>query len=201
MSLAVYHHHCLYSLIVSTEVHEGLVRLGTDISQFSDYEVLDTFGIRALWSPLNTCVKHYSCVFTLFGPNYLRVQAKHELVGFAQPWILNFKNPISQAMRFDKRLTLWFKFYIQRLFFRRAHKLIVELEHVKEGLVSKKIALAENISVVYNTLSALYSNSSLWSSVTLDKQANCFAIGFVTRDYPHKNIAILPSVAEILSVQ
>ena len=190
-----------YSLIVSTEVHEGLVRLGTDISQFSDYEVLDTFGIRALWSPLNERIKHYDCVFTLFGPNYLRDQAKHEIVGFAQAWILNFENPTSLAMRADKRLILWLKFYIQRLFFKRSHRFVVELEHVKEGLVSKKIALAENIFVVHNTLSSLYLDSSRWSSVSFIKHANHFSIGFVSRDYPHKNIAILPSVAQILLTQ
>jgi glycosyltransferase involved in cell wall biosynthesis len=190
-----------YTLIVSTQVHEGGIRIGTNVSKFSEYEVLDTVGVSALWSPLNKRIKHYDCVFTLFGPNYLRIQAQHEIVGFAQPWILIFKNPISQAMRVDKRFTLWFKFYIQRLFFKRSHKFVVELEHVKEGLVSQKIALAENISVVHNTLSALYSDSTRWSSVSFVKQANHFAIGFVTRDYPHKNIAILPSVANILFAQ
>jgi glycosyltransferase involved in cell wall biosynthesis len=187
-----------YTLIVSSEVHNGLQRLGVDLSVFSNYQVIDTIGLNALWSPLNQQVKQYDVVFTLFGPNYLRKQAKLEIVGFAQSWILKFDNPISQAMPQLAKIKLRLKFYVQRLLFKRSDKLIVELEHVKQALIKQTLADAHDIYVVHNTISLLYLDQSKWSAIRIPKQEESLSIGIVTRDYPHKNLAILPELASIL---
>lgn len=187
-------------LVVSDEVNDGLTRLNTKINDFGSYEVLNTYGLQALRSPLNKRIKCYHVVFTVFGPNYLRCKSKNELVGFAQSWILNFDNPVSKKMAFLNRNSLQAKFYLQWLFFLRTDHYIVELEHVKTKLVNKKGLNSEKVSVVHNTVSSLYLDKSLWRSISFKKNENEISLGIVTRDYPHKNLDILPLVAQQLEL-
>ncbi len=188
-------------VIVSTEVADGLARLKTNTSVFTNYEIINTYGLKAFFSSLNSRIKNYDVVFTIFGPNYLRVKSKNEIVGFAQLWMLNFNNPISEKMSFLSRNILRFKFYIQWLFFLRADHYVVELEHVKKSLVDKKGVDSKKISVVYNTVSSLYKDKSKWQPVCIKKNQEEISLGIVTRDYPHKNINILPFVAEALEAK
>lgn len=187
-------------VVASDEVNDGLTRLNTKINGFGSYEVLNTYGLQALRSPLNKRIKRYHVVFTVFGPNYLRVKSENEIVGFAQLWILNFDNPISHTMPFFSRNILRTKFSVQWLFFLRADHYIVELEHVKEALVAKKSIDTDKISVVHNTVSSLYLDKTLWKSISFTKNENELSLGIVTRDYPHKNLDILPLVAQQLEL-
>lgn len=185
-------------VVASNEVGKGLLRLSANTQVFGDYQICDTFGLQAFNSKLNNRIKNYEVVFTIFGPNYLRVKAKKEIVGFAQLWILNFDNPISEKMSFFSKSVLRFKFFIQWLFFLRADHYVVELEHVKKGLMQSKGIDAEKVSVVYNTVSSLYLDKSKWKSINIEKGTEEISLGIVTRDYPHKNIGILPAVGQIL---
>lgn len=188
-------------VIVSTEVANGLARLNANTSVFYSYEIINTYGLKAFFSSLNSRIKNYDVVFTVFGPNYLRVKAKKEIVGFAQSWMLNFNNPISEKMSFLSKNILRFKFYIQWFFFLRADHYIVELEHVKKRLVDSKGVNSKNISVVYNTVSSLYMDKSKWRPVCIKNNQEELSLGIVTRDYPHKNVNILPLVAEALETK
>lgn len=187
-------------VVASDEVNHGLTRLNTKLNSFGSYEVFNTYGLQAIKSILNKRIKRYHVVFTVFGPNYLRVKAKKEIVGFAQLWMLNFDNPISQTMSFFSRNILRTKFSVQWLFFLRADHYIVELEHVKEALVAKKSIDSDKVIVVHNTVSSLYLDKSLWKSIYFTKNENELSLGIVTRDYPHKNLDILPLVAQQLEL-
>lgn len=187
-------------VVASDEVDEGLKRLNTNLNRFGKYEVINTYGLQALRSPLNKRINCYHVVFTIFGPNYLRWKSKKEIVGFAQLWMLNFNNPISQKMSFFSRNILRTKLSVQWLFFLRADHYIVELEHVKEALVAKKSIDIDKISVAHNTVSSLYLDKSLWKSISFTKNENELSLGIVTRDYPHKNLDILPLVAQQLEL-
>ena len=188
----------LLHVIVSSEIYAGLAQMGANTAVFGRYEVIDTFGLEGLYSKLNNRIKEYELVFTIFGPNYLRVKAKKEIVGFAQLWILNFDNPISEKMSFFSKNVLRLKFLIQWLFFLRADHYVVELEHVKKGLIQSKGVDAEKVSIVYNTVSSLYLDESKWKTICIEKGNEKISLGIVTRDYPHKNIGILPAVGQIL---
>lgn len=185
-------------VVASDEVNHGLTRLNTKLNSFGSYEVFNTYGLQAIKSILNKRIKRYHVVFTVFGPNYLRVKAKKEIVGFAQPWMLNFNNPISKNMSFFNRNVLRAKYFIQWPFFLRADHYIVELEHVKKGLIKNKGVDEQKISVVYNTVSSLYLDESKWNTICIEKGNEKLSLGIVTRDYPHKNIGILPAVAQVL---
>lgn len=184
-------------IAASSEVDDGLKRLNTNLSKFGEYSVINTYGLRAFSSPLNRRIKSYNVVFTVFGPNYLRVKAKKEIVGFAQMWILRFNNPVSSNLTFFNRIKLYNKLKLQWFFFLRTDHYIVELEHVKKGLINKGI-LNDQISVVYNTVSSIYNQPEKWETIKLVKGKEDISLGIITRDYPHKNLKILPRVAEIL---
>lgn len=189
----------LLNVFVSSEIHNYLSRLEVDISRFASYEVFDLFGLDALYSKLNKKIKDSDVVFTIFGPNYLRVKAKNEIVGFAQSWIINFDNHVSKKMSLFSRNILRTKFFIQWLFFLRADHYIVELEHVKEGLIASKGVDSRKISVVYNTVSSLYLDNDKWETIDFAKGNEQLALGVISRDYPHKNLRVLPFIAEELN--
>lgn len=190
-----------YHVLVSSEVNEALVLQSVDVKVFGSYTIFNTYGIFALFSDVNKLIKNYDLVFTVFGPNYLRVRAKKEIVGFAQPWILNFKNPISKGMTYVRRNILRAKFSLQWIMFLRSDHYVVELEHVKNALIKQKNIHPQNIDVAYNTVSSLYLNKTQWSSVSINKDDEEVSLGIIARDYPHKNINIYPLVAEILEVE
>jgi glycosyltransferase involved in cell wall biosynthesis len=188
----------VYKILISTDVASAFE---PDVLKMSawDFEVLDTYGINALWSKLNKKQCNYDIVFTLFGPKYTVFKAKIDIVGFAQPWILSFDNPISMQMPLIEKLYIKLKYDIQKWFFKRADHLVVELEHVHQALVEKGIFPKESLSVVHNTLSNHYLHEEHWQPIALSIPEKQISIGFITRDYSHKNIKILSKVAILLN--
>jgi glycosyltransferase involved in cell wall biosynthesis len=184
-------------VLVSDGVASGLAQEQLFKSNW-DIEVCNTYGFKTLWSGLNKKQKGYEVVFTLYGPKYTLFKAKLDVVGFAQLWILEFDNPVTRSMSSVARLKLKAKFALQKWFFKRADHLVVELGHVKQSLAEQGVFDQDHVTVVHNTLSNLYLDSSLWEALPLDCPKDEIAIGFVTRDYSHKNIQILPQVAKIL---
>lgn len=187
-----------FTICCSSKVDKVLREIGTNFEVFKSYNVIDMYGLSALTSPVNRLINGADVCFTIFGPNYLRVKAKTEIVGFAQAWMLDFDNPISQDMSPFSRLALRFKFYLQWLFFKRSDHFLVELNHVRDALIEKKGLKSDNISTVYNCVSSLYLDKSKWSPASFSLQEDKLSIGIVSRDYPHKNIGRLSEVAGIL---
>lgn len=185
-------------VVASDEVDYGLRKIRADCSRFGKYNVVNTYGLQALKSHLNRRIKNYDVIFTVFGPNYLRVKANREIVGFAQMWTLSPKNPVSSNLSLFKRILLRNKLMLQWLFFLRADHFIVELEHVKKGLINVKKIPEHKVSVVYNTVSSIYNHPESWKSIKLTKGKEDISLGIITKDYPHKNLRILPEVAQIM---
>lgn len=186
-------------VLVSSKISEAFDEDVLSASEWN-FHIFDTFGLKALFSSLNTIQRKYHVVFTLFGPKYTFFKSHRDIQGFAQLWILQPKNPISQNMPFIKRQLMRLKFQVQWLFFLRADHYIVELEHVRDGLVLSKYVEYKNISVVYNTISSLYLSKSEWKKIYFEKNNEDISLGIVARDYPHKNLSILPFVAQKIEV-
>lgn len=185
-------------IIVSDSVHQGLIALNTDISIFNNYRVLNLNGAKAFFSTFNNEIKKYDVVFTIFGPNYLRDQAKKEIVGFAQPWIIDFNNDLTKKMNVSTKIKERIKRYLQWLIFKRANLFIVELEHVKEKLINIKKINPSKIKIAYNSVSSIYFNKSQWSKISFEKTSADLHLGIISRNYKHKNLSILPDVAKLL---
>lgn len=186
------------SILSSNEVFENLKDLETDFSVFHDFSVIDVQGLRSLLPSFSRRLANYDLIFTVFGPGYFWCTRGVHLTGFAQPWIICPDNEIYKTLSYFKKFKIRLKFNFQSLFFRRSSKLIVELEHVKQRLIDKRIAVSEDIFVVHNCLSAIYSELNTWKPIKPDFFLVHFSIGFIGRDYPHKNTVILPEIKRYL---
>lgn len=187
-----------FHVVCSSEVDQGL-GLFLERSAFSSYTVVDVYGIEACLPRFSKRLRNYDVVFTIFGPDYRLMERKNGVVGFAQPWIVYPDNEIYDAMGFFSKIKSRIKFFIQKCFFMRSLRLVVELPHVKEKLVESSIFCHDKIDVVFNSVSSVYFRPERWKKIKMNVETNAFKIGFVTRDYPHKNLKVLPEIKSILN--
>lgn len=186
------------SVFVSDEVHYNLERLNIDVSHFFCYKVYNTYGISALWSKLGRGAYKFDVIFTIFGPFYFSINRAVHVVGFAQPWIIYQKNSLYRKLSFFSELKVRAKFFLQSIFFKRATRLVVELEHVKERLISRKLLDEKRIDVVHNCINSIYLRPEYWKPLASPILKSAFSIGFVGRDYSHKNTNCLPVIKNLL---
>lgn len=186
-----------FTVWASTEVATSLQKSGVAFQRLPNVEVVDEYGLSAWLSKRNKALSDFDLVFTIFGPNYFRNKNYTNLVGFAQPWILDdsaysLLSPLS-------RLKTKLKFFAQKLFFKTADAFVVELEHVRDGLYTKGIAKPGSVHVAYNCISSLYLKPETWQPLESGITSPNFKVGFLGRDYAHKNTSILPGVKSILA--
>ena len=186
------------TILASDEVHADLQLLGCDVSRFRNYQIFNTYGLSTLWSGLGRKVRGHDVAFTLFGPLYLASVPSVSIVGFAQAWIIYPKNEIYRSFTAFRKLTSRLKFFSQALVFKRADRLVVELKHVKDQLAGRGVADAGRIDVVHNSLSTVYLYPEKWKPLHAEIAKTRFSIGFVGRDYPHKNTNLFPQIKKLL---
>lgn len=185
-------------LHVSTYVMNNLLSHNADLSMISEVKVYDVYGIKAMWQIRGRVSKFYDIAFVIFGPlYYLPKLAKKVVVGFAQPAIVYPDRIRYFEDSFFKIFLLKCKYLIQKLFFRGSDCLVVELDHVKTGLLSQFLFKNADIRVVHSAFDDIYQRRMDWLPVIV-KKSNAQKIGLISRNYPHKNLSILPVVKDIL---
>lgn len=190
-----------FDVVVSVCVSDNLKRVGFDSSVFASFVVADSYGVRSIFGSLSRSFGSYDLVFTVFGPLYSLTRPKISMVGFAQAWIVYPETEAYCLMAWYSRVKTKLKFLVQRFLFARSDHLVVELGHVRERLIELGISKSENISVVANCVSGIYLGADFDRSlggVDFVKRDGALAIGFVGRDYLHKNTDIFPEVRRIL---
>lgn len=185
------------SVNLSTKVKSELDLVSNKLDEFFDARVVNIFGWSSQSASDRKLFDGFDLVFTVFGPMYFRCDTKIHLVGFAQSWIVYPDNECWSRFGFLEKIKSRAKYALQWFYFRRATRLVCELEHVRNKLVDFKGWPAELIDVVYNCVSPVFFDRSLWEFVDLGPRDHCFRVGFVGRDYAHKNIGILASVHDI----
>lgn len=185
-------------VLISTKIASAFKYAEIENSEWN-IKIYNTYGLKTLFSSLNRIQKKYDIVFTLFGPKYTWFKAKKDIVGFAQPWISSTDNSFADQMPWHKYILTSAKYSLQKYFFKRADLLVVELDHVKDSLIAKGICNAANIHVVPNCIANHYFDQNKWKSCKITKIENEVSIGYITRDYPHKNIKVLYKVADLLN--
>ncbi len=186
------------SVVLSSEVKDSLSDEVKSSHVISEAVVIDVRGF-APWSRLvRGQLDRSTLVFTLFGPLYRWNPPFKSIVGFAQPWIIYPNNECYGMMTLFQSFKSRIKFWAQAQFFKRADVLVVELEHVKLGLVKELGIDPSRIHVVYNCLSGIYADSNCWEAVTVPPADGSLRLGFVGRNYFHKNTAIFPEIASRL---
>lgn len=185
-------------LLVSTEIDSNLKAFGTNVGVFKSYTVTDFYGISALWKGLHRYFTDMDVVFTVFGPAYFLRPITRHVFGFAQPQIIYPDNPSASRMPYWIRAKENLKYGLQKLFFCRADRLIVELEHVQHKL--EKLTLFKNIPihVVHSCVHTIYHEKAKWAQVDLTESNHAIKLGIISRNYPHKNLSLLPQLKSYL---
>lgn len=187
------------SIVVSDTVYQNLKDPEKLVQKSRDFWVENAHGMDlAFYAKL----KPYSAIFTVFGPAYFALKRHVHIVGFAQPWIIYPENEVVGTYSFLERLKSKLFFNLQWWFFNRANRLVVEADHVSQRLRSYR-GFKNTIDVVPNCISALYNSPETWCSLPNDKldivADKTFKIGYLTRDYPHKNCLYLLDVQRLLN--
>lgn len=182
----------------SDAVDNNLRKLGYDLSALPAYEVVNSHGLNLLRSPLARRMQAFDAVLTIFGPLYIWKLAGVNITGFAQSWIINPDNEVARASGWRQSLLNRLKFGLQAAFFKRADQLVVELEHVRDGLLRRGIGAGSVIHVVRNSLSSLYLSPDHWQAVSVPVTGCDLKLGFVGSNYAHKNTRIFPQVIDAL---
>ncbi|MCU7618702.1 glycosyltransferase family 4 protein [Chryseobacterium sp. PBS4-4] len=136
------------------------------------------------------------CIFTLFGPSYHKSKFP-KLVGFAIPFIIYPESPFFKKISFKEKLyyklltvikTYSFKKYSDGLIFEteNARKIFTEREHFEKDSFT-----------VGNTLNEIFLKPDQWADFE-NISLSSLNILFLTANYPHKNMMILPEVIRIL---
>lgn len=179
-----------FNILVSKEVHEELISI--NFKFLNKLKIYNSNIFRFFHFSLIPEIKNAEIVFTLFGPLYAFARAK-TITGFAQPWILYPDNLVNKELGFFKKLLLRLKFKIQLLFFKKDTSLVVESDVAKNILIDK--LNFKFVNVVNNSLNTVFLNQ-LPEIKDLQKE---FKIGVIGRNYPHKNLKILPQVLDIIN--
>ncbi|PMG95100.1 glycosyltransferase [Vibrio breoganii] len=179
------------SVFVSEKVHENILD-DIDISVFNSYRVINTYGLR------NKCslFDDYDVLFTVFGPYYSFNKNLVEITGFAQPWICYPDNKVYEQLNIFQRSINRLSFKVKDKFFRKSDVLIVEADHVREALIAQGYK-QDKIKVVNNTVSDVFESKNKWVEVNYSRSER-FTLGFIGRNYIHKNIKRLKEVNKIL---
>lgn len=182
----------------SSEIDLALASTKTKKTTFASYEVVNHFGIKARWALERHEVSRFDRVLVIFGPHYLgRISVPHA-VGFAQAWIIYKNSETYRLLRVGERLLLRAKYYLQECLFKQSDMLIVELKHVRDGLIKNNVLPENRIRIVHNCLSSIFLKPDLWKPLELPEQLKSYRLGFLGRNYAHKNTKIFPEVLKQL---
>jgi glycosyltransferase involved in cell wall biosynthesis len=187
----------------SSCVNQNLEGLGFSPHVFSAYEIIDHRGMWARFSRDRDRVSNFDSVLVIFGPHYIgdlgsKGNFPHIVMGFAQAWIIYPDAEVYALLKPLSRCIARFKYFLQAQLFRRADTLVVELNHVKRGLIARGIANPDQIEVIHNCISSIYLNPALWQVLPLPNHTARFRLGFIGRNYPHKNTRVFPKVLAAL---
>lgn len=186
---------------LSSEVASGVKRAHPDIDLGSHLHVIDCHGFRLRNRTLELLSAAADVTITVFGPLYLASKPRRSVVGFAQPWIAYPQNELYERMRLERRLLERTKNKLRAAFVRKNSDLIVvEAEHVATALSSIFPGLRGSVKVVPNCLNSVFVGAKI-APVHLASRCEPIRLGFLGRNYPHKNLSILPEVHRLLNVE
>ncbi|AQW97062.1 glycosyltransferase family 4 protein [Elizabethkingia anophelis] len=136
------------------------------------------------------------CIFTLFGPSYHKSKYP-KLVGFAIPYIIYQNSP------FFKKISVKENIYYKLLsilkvysFKKYSDALIFETENARKTFV-EKTHYNKDTYTVGNTLNEIFFEPNEWRDYD-NLPTSSFKILFLTANYPHKNMDVIPEVIKIL---
>lgn len=134
-------------------------------------------------------------IFTVFGPSYHKSKFP-KVVGFALGQVLYPESPyfkkISRLSNFKVKLTSYLKSY----FFKKYSDVLIyesdDASKIYSNITKNKIVGY----TVSNTVNNVFFNCSEWKEINVVKSK--FDILYLTANYPHKNMEIIPKVIDTI---
>ncbi len=189
------------SIAISQAVYDNLSKPDILASKCNQFSIVNVHGMDLSFY---NSQKDYDVIFTVFGPAYFTFRYARHIVGFAQPWIIYPENEVVGSLSLIERLKSRLLFWVQWMFFKRAEQLVVEAEHVRSRLLGFR-QYKKPVSVIPNCISGIYKHSDCWENIEYFEKnklnESTFKIGYLTRDYPHKNLVFLLNLKKILDTQ
>ncbi|MBQ6352845.1 MAG: glycosyltransferase [Lentisphaeria bacterium] len=134
-------------------------------------------------------------VLTVFGPAYWRPRVPH-LCGFAKSQYIYRHSPFFRQMSRRERLVLALKRMVHMASFRRdPDAYITEREPISEAL--RQLIPGKPVYTVSNSCNPVFARQEEWMSLPLPPFDGVTLLT-VSADYPHKNLGMIPRVAEYL---
>ena len=143
-------------------------------------------------------------VITLFGPSYWKPKVKN-LMGFADPWILN-KNSVAYKelnffQRIEKRLMNFYKVYCLK---REANYYVIETDNAKIKLLNLLKTKDDQVYVISNCYNHVFNNKELLNYDSKDfiklpkKELDEFRLVLISHNYSHKNLKIIQKIIPLI---
>lgn len=189
------------SIWVSEEVHRSLIDQGFDWPTVCNYRIVDHHGLGAFFSAERHEVRRYAAVLVIFGPFYIRAPGVRKLVGFAQSWIIYPQTDAYALLAWPRRWMTRLKFWLQGLAFKNADQIIVELDHVRDRLIADRIAGNRPVTVIHNCVGSVFLNEGALTALPLVPHGKQLTLGFLGRNYVHKNTHLLAQIRQVLRVR
>lgn len=185
--------------VVSSEVHRNLQSMAFDSRRLAKYTVYDCNGIRALFKRFPADARDFDALFTLFGPLYTYVRKARTVTGFAQPWIAYPTNLAYKQLSKRGRLKSRLANLVRAAAFARSSVLVVETKAVRASLLEQWLFSRKQIEVVPNTVDDVFFWPEQWQNIELPTRRSTISLCCVSRNYPHKNLGILPEIKQKLA--
>lgn len=188
------------TVLASDEVASNLANLGTVSRAFGEYRVFNTYGPSTLRTRKPVDPRDFDVMLTIFGPSYWPVRRVKKVTGFAQPWIAYPDNALFLSLPLRQRVRSRAIYEVMAAFFLDSDVLFVEHDHVKAALRSRHGFRHKAIQVVPNVVDPLHFDASRWQRVEIPPRGQALRLGVASKNYPHKNLTILPQVKSRLAV-
>lgn len=186
------------TIYLSSQIVANLGDALEQLKQKFDIQEVNIFGLAAFSPLIRRKFKKFDLIFSVFGPDYLPMIGAKRVVGFAQAWIIYNKSEAYQKLSLISLYKSRMIFWLKKQLFKGADSYIVELEHVKEGMLAKKLGHQGNIYVAHNTVSSAYRQIDEQKLHFNSAPSYIFRLGIISRSYSHKNLSIIPEVKRVL---
>ena len=150
---------------------------------------------------LDEIIENYNikAVLTIFGPSYWKPKVFH-ICGFARAHCVLQNSPFFQNMN---KSTL-FQYLLKNKMLLLAFKQCADAFYTENEYISKKLRNALGNKMVYtvtNYYNQIFDNPSLWTYDTTLPYFDGTTLLFITVNYPHKNLKILPPTIKYLKTK
>lgn len=183
---------------MSSYVYRNIAAENIVLDHFKEIKIKDYYGLKSILHGIDFEIAGYDIVYTLIGPLYSILNPGVNLSGFAHPWIIYGNNILYRKMGILERMRSKLESFVKTLFLSRAHYLVAEHGHVKNSMQRIFFFRSKEIFVVHSQVDTIFSAKDKWLALDLVPSSKNFRLGVISRNYPHKNLQILPDVKLIL---